>query len=181
MAPTALLQSLAAAAVPYDIRRHDPARHARHLAAIWGIPLPEAGRATLFDAGGAPVLVLVPADRKVSAPRLRSVLGVTDLRVLRGDRGVGRTGWRGLPGEPGVLPAVPRLYGARCLVEELVLNRERLVVSLEAGRSVALLPADYVRVVGAATARFAGGTRLLPEGGMITEVTLVGREGFEPP
>jgi hypothetical protein len=168
-APDAFLGALARAGVPYEVRRHEPARHARHLAALWGVPLQVAGRATLFYADGAPVLVVVPADRKVAAPLLRGVLGVADLRVLRGDRGVGRVGWQGLPGEPGALPAVPALYGARGLVEGGVLAQPRLIVAVDPGRSVALAPGDYVAVTGAGAARFAGRTRLLPEGGMVDD------------
>ncbi|MGH2351134.1 MAG: YbaK/EbsC family protein [Chloroflexota bacterium] len=168
-APDRFLLRLAAAGIPHERRRHEPARHARHLAAIWSVALHIAGRATLFYADGAAALAVVPADRKVAAPRLRNLLGASDLRVLRGDRGVGRVGWRGLPGEPGALPAIPDTFHARCLVDELVLNSPRLVISVDAGRSVALAPADYVRVVGAETARFVGATRLLPGGGMVTE------------
>ena len=117
--PSALadfLGALADAGIPHEVRAHEPARHARHLASIWGVPLHQAARATLFYADGDAVLAVVPADRKVAAPRLRTLLGVADLRVLRGDRGVGRAGWINLDGEPGALPAVPALYGARALV-----------------------------------------------------------------
>jgi prolyl-tRNA editing enzyme YbaK/EbsC (Cys-tRNA(Pro) deacylase) len=168
-APAAFLQALIAAAVPHELRHHEPARHARHLAAVWDIPLSEAGRATLFVADGAPVLVLVPADRKVSAPRLRDLLGATDLRVLRGDRGVGRAGWHGLPGDPGALPAVPGLYAASCLLEARVMDLPRVVISLQPGQSLSLSPADYGRRTQATIASFTGSTRLLPEGGMVTE------------
>jgi prolyl-tRNA editing enzyme YbaK/EbsC (Cys-tRNA(Pro) deacylase) len=174
-----LLARIAAAGVRHELRQHEPARHARHLAAIWGVPLHQAGRATLFYADGAPVLAVVPADRKVSAPRLRAVLGASELRVLRGDRGVGRLGWRGLPGEAGVLPAVPGLYRARCLIEVRLLEEARLVFAVSVDRSVAMAAADYRLVTGAVGARLIGVTRLLPEGGMVDDA--VGREGFEPP
>ena len=163
------LRDLAAGGAPHELRTHEPARHARHLASIWGVPLGQVGRATLFYADGESVLVLVPADRKVGAPRLRDLTGAADLRVLRGDRGVGRVGWAGLDGDPGALPAVPVLYGARCLVERLVLEHGRLVIPLAPGQSVALAPSDYVRLTGARVGRVAGTTRLLPEGGMVDD------------
>ena len=166
------------AALPHEPRAHAPARHARHLAALWGVPLAGAGRATLFFADGAAVLALVPADRKVSAPRFRDLLGVADLRVLRGDRGVGRVGWSGLSGAPGALPAVPALFQAACWVDERVLTSDAVIVPVAEGRSVRLAPADYVQVTHARVARFSGKTRLLEGGGMIDEV--VGRDGFEP-
>lgn len=164
--------------VPHAVRAHAPLRHARHLAQVWGVALAQAGRATLFGADAGPVLALVPADRKVSAPRLRGLLGATDLRVLRGDRGVGRVGWAGLAGEPGALPAVPEMYDAECWVDERVLTLTQIVVTVEPTRSVALAPADYVRLTDARVAAFTGRTRLLDEGGMVLEV--VGRDGFEP-
>jgi hypothetical protein len=172
-APATLLRAVQAAGVAHEVRTHEPARHARHLAALWGVPLPEAARATLFFAGAGapdgtgetepprrPVLVLVPADRKIGAPRLRRRLAADELRVLRADRGVGRLGWAGLPGAPGALPAVPGLFFARALVDDLVFERPRVVLTLEPGRSLALSPGDYQRAAGAERADVAGQTRL---------------------
>ena len=146
--------------VPHELRRHEPARHARYLASLWNVPLGEAGRATLFYADGAAVLVLVPANRKISAPILRELLGAEELRVLRADRGVGRIGWLGLEGPPGALPAVPTLFDATMLVDELALLPPRIVLSVDAGRSVALAPSDYVALVNARVVRVAGQTKL---------------------
>ncbi len=153
----------------YEVRTHEPARHARHLAALWGVALHEAGRATLLQADDQAILALVPADRKIGAPRLRALLGAQVLRVLRGDRGVGRVGWADLPAPPGALPAVPEAYHARCYVDKLVLAIPRLVIALDVGRSMALSPQAFVQATGATVACFAGTTRLLPEGGMVTE------------
>jgi prolyl-tRNA editing enzyme YbaK/EbsC (Cys-tRNA(Pro) deacylase) len=168
-APARLLDLVKTAGVAHELREHEPARHARHLASLWGAALPEAGRATLFYADGRGVLVVVPADRKVSAPLLREVLGAGELRVLRGDRGVGRLGWHNLDGLAGALPAVPALYGAPLYVDERVMALPRLIVALTTTRSVALAPDDYVRITGGTVARFTGATRLLPEGGMVRE------------
>jgi hypothetical protein len=183
-APAALRRRLTDAGEPYELRAHEPARHARHLAALWSLPLDEAIRATLFYASPqaappgpgsapaavpAPVLVLVPADRKIAAPRLRELLGAAELRVLRADRGVGRVGWRGLPGAPGALPAVPALFGARLLVDVLVLRHRRVVLTLEPGRSLALSPRALLRLAGGQEVSTTGRTRLLPEGGMVRD------------
>lgn len=171
----------------HELRRHEPARHARHLAALWEVPLHEVGRATLFESDGEAVLAVVPADRKVSAPRFRALLGASGLHVLRGDRGVGRLGWARLPGERGALPAVPRMFGARCFVDARVMESSRLVLSLvlptsmmlpieglsigrrAGGHSLMVRPQDYVDATGAVVAGISGTTRLLPQGGMIDE------------
>lgn len=152
----------------YELREHEPPRHARHLAALWHAPLHQAGRATLFCADGQSVLAVVAADRKVSAPLFRSVQQVVEVRVLRADRGVGRLGWTGMGGEPGALPAVPELFGARGVVDHTV-AAERVILSLGGTRSIALRRADYAAAVGAAVLRFTGATRLLPAGGMVID------------
>ena len=164
-----LLQALAEYGAEFSLRVHEPPRHARHLAALWQVPLYEAGRATLLAADGVPLLAVVPADRKIGAPRLRAFLGAADLRVLRGDRGVGRIGWSGLPAPPGALPAVPAMFGARGLLDELALRSPRLVIALDGTRSIAVAPADYLRAAGVEPARFTGTTRLLPGGGMVED------------
>ena len=155
--------------VTLELRTHEPARHARHLAALWGAALWETVRATLFYGGGFAVLGVVPADRKVSATLLRTLLDVDEIRVLRADRGLGRIGWQNLAGEPGVLPAVPALYGARSYVDERVMERRLIILAIAEGRSLRIAPADYVRITCAMVAKFSGTTRLLPEGGMIDE------------
>ncbi|HEX2325657.1 MAG TPA: hypothetical protein VHQ00_09675, partial [Chloroflexota bacterium] len=96
-------------------------------------------------------------------------LGAAELRVLRADRGVGRVGWRGLPGAPGALPAVPALFGARLLVDVLVLRHRRVVLTLEPGRSLALSPRALLRLAGGQEVSTTGRTRLLPEGGMVRD------------
>ena len=167
--------------VPHELRRHEPVRHARHLASLWNVHLAEAGRATLFYADGAAVLVLVPADRKISAPTLRSLLAAEELRVLRADRGVGRVGWTNLNGPPGALPALPALFTATMLIDALALAPQRLVLSIDAGLSVALAPADYITLVAARPVKVAGRTKLPDrrEGGENAEG--VGRGRLELP
>jgi hypothetical protein len=68
-----------------------------------------------------------------------------------------------------VLSAVPAVYGAQCLVDELVLRPPRLVVALDGTRSIGLAPSDFVRVTKARIGRFVGTTRLLPAGGMVED------------
>jgi hypothetical protein len=159
-AADAFLTRLRERHAPFDCRTHAPARHARHLAQLWGVPLHAAGRATLLMADMRPVLALVPADRKISAQRIRPLLHAGDLRVLRGDRGVGRLGWRDLPGPPGALPAVPGVFAAASWVDTEVLEIPALVVALDGTRSLRLRPQDYVAACHSHVESFIGTTRL---------------------
>jgi hypothetical protein len=159
------LAQLRTTAVGYEVRTHGPVRHARHLASTWGLALDETVRATLFDADGERILVAVPADRKIEAPRLRSLLGAETLVVLRADRGVGRFGWVNLPGDPGPLPGLPSPFGARLIVDPEVLIPRSIVVPLAPTLSIRVGPREYVLTLGGEVFECVGRTRLLPEGG----------------
>jgi prolyl-tRNA editing enzyme YbaK/EbsC (Cys-tRNA(Pro) deacylase) len=163
------LTTLRDAGEAHQVRHYGGVRHARHLASLWGRPLTSTVRATLFDAEGACVLVAVPADRKIEAPRLRKVLGVAQLVVLRADRGVGRLGWVNLPGNPGTVPGLPQPFGARLIVEGELLALEDVVVPLTPTTSVRVTPVAYLTAVGGEAVQCVGRTRLLPEGGAIDD------------
>ena len=69
-------------------------------------------------------------------------------------------GRAGLTGPPGALPAVPALFGAEVLVDELALVPPRIVLPIDAERSVGIAPADYARLVDARRVSVAGSTKL---------------------
>jgi hypothetical protein len=67
VAVTRLLDLISTSHIDFETRSHPEPRHARHLASIWEVGLSATVRATLMSMDGRPVLVAVPADRKIDA------------------------------------------------------------------------------------------------------------------
>lgn len=164
-----LLDLMASRHIEFETRTHHEARHARHLASMWGVALSATVRATLMAMDGNPVLVAVPADRKIDAPGVRARMGAVAIVVLRGDRGVGRSGWEGMEGPPGALPCLPEMFGASLMIDPELTGLGRIVIGLGGGQSIRCDGTRFAEECAATVIRCVGRTRLLPEGGMVDD------------
>ena len=124
-APAALLRAVREAGVAHEVRT----RRGPDTPGTWpscgACPCRgRAGDALLRHRRGTAASAARPRPRRprIGAPRLRQRLGADNCRVLRADRGVGASGWGGLPGAPGALPAVPGLFYARGLIDDAVFD-----------------------------------------------------------
>ncbi len=169
VAVTRLLDLISTSHIDFETRSHPEPRHARHLASIWEVGLSATVRATLMSMDGRPVLVAVPADRKIDALGVRVRTGASTISVLRGDRGVGRVGWEGMEGQPGALPCVPEMFGASLLIDPEVTDAGPIVVGLGGGQSLRCDGVQFAEALGATVIRCVGRTRLLPQGGMVDD------------
>ncbi|HAH15762.1 MAG TPA: hypothetical protein DCL45_06980, partial [Chloroflexi bacterium] len=169
VAVTRLLDLVSTSRIDFETRSHPEPRHARHLASIWEVGLSATVRATLMSMDGRPVLVAVPADRKIDALGVRARTGASTISVLRGDRGVGRVGWEGMEGQPGALPCVPEMFGASLLIDPELTDAGPIVVGLGGGQSLRCDGMQFAEALGARVIRCVGRTRLLPQGGMVDD------------
>ncbi len=169
VAVTRLLDLMASRHIGFEMRTHHEARHARHLSSMWEVALSTTVRATLMAIDGSPVLVAVPADRKIDAPGVRARIGAVAIAVLRGDRGVGLLGWVGMEGQPGALPCLPGMFGASLMIDPELTGSGPIVVGLGGGQSFRCDGTLFAEACGGTVIRCVGRTRLLPEGGMVVD------------
>ena len=167
VAVTRLLDLLTKGRIEFEMRTHPVPRHARHLASMWEAGLSATVRATLMSMDGRPVLVAVPADRKIDVPAVRARTGASGVSVLRGDRGIGLIGWEGMEGQPGALPCLPEMFDAHLLFDQELTEAGPIAVGLGGGQSIRCDGRQLADELGATVFRCVGRTRLLPQGGMI--------------
>jgi Cys-tRNA(Pro)/Cys-tRNA(Cys) deacylase len=88
------LSAMVAAGVPHSVTRHGPVSSLEEAAAARGV-LPSAVIKTLVvrRAGDDFLLVLVPGDRGISWPKLRSLLGVSRLSMPDADAARAASGY----------------------------------------------------------------------------------------
>lgn len=88
------LSALSDAGVPHRVIRHGPVRSLAEAAAARGVtPAQVVKTLVVRRAGDDYVFVLVPGDRTISWPKLRSVLGVSRLSLPDADTARAATGY----------------------------------------------------------------------------------------
>ena len=94
METTRAIAALEAAGAKFDIKRTEPARSAEESAERQGIELHELVKTIVIRRGDDDyVFVLVPADREIDWPKLRSHLGVKRLSIPPRDEAEKVTGY----------------------------------------------------------------------------------------
>ena len=77
---------LQTASIPHELRRMpEPARTASRAAVVLGLHPHHIIKSVFFFAAGEPVLVMIPGDCMVDYTKLKSELGVSQLRLLNAD------------------------------------------------------------------------------------------------
>src|ERR1041384_8294454 len=66
--------------IPYDVLRHAPVYTSEEAAAIRGTPLSSGAKALICKADDAFVMIVLPADRKLSSKSVRKSHGIKSLR-----------------------------------------------------------------------------------------------------
>ena len=135
----------------FSVVTHEPVRTSEEAARVRGTPLEQGAKALVYRADRQPVLLVLPASRRVDTRAFKQMFGIKDLRMVSADDLRELTGM-----EVGAVPPFGLLMDIPTYVDERLLLLPR--ISFNAGSrttSVIMSARDYARLAEATPARFA--------------------------
>jgi Ala-tRNA(Pro) deacylase len=133
-----LSRMLAEQGLPFDVLRHEPVFTSEAAAAIRGTPLASGAKALVCKADERFLMIVLPADRKLSSKAVRKA-GVKSLRFASRDEVEQQTGLA-----PGSIPPFGSLFGIETWCDERLAEQPR--INFNAGDhaiSISMAYADY--------------------------------------
>jgi Cys-tRNA(Pro)/Cys-tRNA(Cys) deacylase len=146
--PSPALDALDSSGIAYRVIRHGPVRSLAEAAKARGVEPADVVKTMVVRRGeGDYVFVLVPGDRAISWPKLRTLLAVS--RLSMPDAAVAKevTGY-----ERGTITPLGASTAWPVIADERVLGREITLGAGEHGVAVAVRADDLLPALGAATA-----------------------------
>jgi Cys-tRNA(Pro)/Cys-tRNA(Cys) deacylase len=146
----AALEALRALGLEHEVLRHGPVGSLAEAAAARGVTPADVVKTIVVRRGeGDYLFVLVPGDRTIAWPKLRSLLGVSRLSMPDADTAFAVTGYRG-----GTITPFGASHAWPVVADERILGRRVTVgagapgvaVALDADRAVAALRAQVADV-----------------------------------
>jgi Ala-tRNA(Pro) deacylase len=131
---------LASNSVPYDVVRHAPVFTSDDAAAVRGTPLASGAKALVCKADDKFIMIVLPADRKLSSKAVRKSGGVKSLRFASREEVEQLTGLA-----PGSIPPFGSLFGLATWCDERLAEQPQ--INFNAGDhsiSISMAYADYV-------------------------------------
>ena len=148
MAQTAALDALDTAAVRYRVIRHPPVRNLRQAAAARGVdPVDVVKTLVVRRADEDYLFVLVPGDRQISWPKLRSLLGVSRLSMPDARAARDATGY-----ERGTITPFGSVRSWPVVADERIRGRDITLGAGAPGVAVAVAADDVIRALDAQVA-----------------------------
>ncbi|SDY88982.1 Cys-tRNA(Pro) deacylase [Micromonospora pattaloongensis] len=146
--PSRAYDALAAAAIPHRVIRHGPVDSVAEAAAARGVPVADVVKTIVVRRGAEDyVFVLVPGDRAISWPKLRSLLGVSRLSLPDAEAARAATGY-----ERGTITPFGSTTPWPVVADERIRGRLITLGSGEHGVAVALDADEVVRSLDASFA-----------------------------
>jgi Ala-tRNA(Pro) deacylase len=131
---------LASRGIACEVLRHEPVFTSEEAARVRGTPLGSGAKALVCKADERFVMIVLPADRKLSSKGVRQAEGVKSLRFATREEVEQRTGLA-----PGSIPPFGSLFGLPVWCDERLGEHER--INFNAGDhaiSISLTYADYL-------------------------------------
>lgn len=126
----------------FRVMTHEPVRTSEEAAAVRGTPLEQGAKALVFRADERPVLLVLPANRRIDSRAFKRRFRVKNLGMVSADELRELTGM-----EVGAVPPFGSLMGLPTYVDEGLLELPR--ISFNAGSrtaSIIMAAADYRRL-----------------------------------
>lgn len=133
---------LSAGNINFETYEHTAVRTSQEAAEIRNSPLHAGAKAMVFFGDGKPVLIVLPADRKVDTRLFKQLYGVKDLRMATPEEVEELTGVT-----VGAVPPFGGIFGLPHYMDATL--RENDVIFFNAGmhtRSMSVQTADYERI-----------------------------------
>lgn len=131
---------LSGKSVQYDVLRHAPVFTSEEAAAIRGTPLASGAKALVCKTDDQFIMIVLPADRKLSSKAVRKSGGVKSLRFASREEVEQLTGLA-----PGSIPPFGSLFGLATWCDQRL--AEQPVINFNAGDhaiSISMAYVDYV-------------------------------------
>jgi Cys-tRNA(Pro) deacylase len=144
----AALDAMAASGVAHEVIRHGPVRSLPEAARARGVEVPDVVKTIVVRRADDDYLfVLVPGDRVISWPKLRTLLGVSRLSMPDAAAAKAATGY-----ERGTITPFGSTTAWPVVADERLLGRRITLGAGEPGVAVAVDADEAVRVMGASVA-----------------------------
>lgn len=131
---------LASKSVPHEVLRHAPVFTSEEAAAVRGTPLASGAKAMVCKADDQFVMIVLPADRKLSSKAVRKSGGIKSLRFASREEVEQLTGLA-----PGSIPPFGSMFGLATWCDERLAEQPR--INFNAGDhaiSISMVYEDYV-------------------------------------
>lgn len=131
---------LASKPVPYDVLHHAPVFTSEEAAAVRGTPLASGAKALICKADDQFIMIVLPADRKLSSKAVRKNGGIKSLRFASRAEVEQLTGLT-----PGSIPPFGSLFGLASWCDQRLAEQPR--INFNAGDhaiSISMAYADYL-------------------------------------
>lgn len=135
----------------FTVLQHEPVTTSAEAARVRGTPLEQGAKAMVYRADGQPVLLVLPASRRVDARAFKRAFGVKNLALISPEELRQQTGL-----EVGAVPPFGNLLDLPTYVDERLLSLP--CISFNAGSrstSIIMSPADFQRLVQPTVGRYA--------------------------
>ncbi|HEX8918283.1 MAG TPA: YbaK/EbsC family protein [Chloroflexota bacterium] len=137
-----LIALLRAHNATFRVVEHEPTTTSEESARVRGTPLEQGAKAMLFRADGTPLLLVLPANRRVDTRAYKRAQGIKNLQLFSPEELRDLTGL-----EVGAVPPFGRLIGVPTHADEHLLHLPEIAFNAGSRRvSVIMSTADYVRI-----------------------------------